>query len=262
MSLESVLKEIQTQKPFSEEDVDSGPSETLNGRRGRKNNAIEMLKTLKAQYRLDLLKSAVFILTVGSQRKEFEDIATGEKFNLFSSDPEEFYNDLAGRVPASLYLGKEGAQNVFDVLGRHLEDKMTELDSLGYNQLIFKEKYIRALTNASQFTSIVKEVINDQMGTEIVGIQAIQSIMNKAIERGHASKTTSVVLSVGDEKLAMDLLRDLGERGNRIVLVIAGKSPKSLNGYTNDIVSVLRIKEATEETVKQTLDQIKSSLKK
>lgn len=261
MSLETVLKEIQTHLPFSKEDVENGPSETLNGRRGRKVQAIEALSRLKAQYRLDLLKSAVFIIVAGNQRKEFTEIATGDKYKLFSADPETFYNDLAGRVPPSLYVGKEGVNNIFDVLGRHLEDKMMELDALQYNQLIFKAKYAKPATNVAEFTEIVKEAINEQMGTEIVGIQAVTSILDDAIGRGHSGKTTSILLSTNDEKLVTDLLRDLGPR-NRTVLVLAGKTSKTLSNSSVDLITTLKVKEVTEESVKTTLDSIKNSLKK
>lgn len=261
MSLETVLKEIHAYKPFAEEDAEAGPVETLNGRRGRKNQAIEQLRVLKSQYRLDLLKSAVFVIAVGSLRSEFEKTAT-ETFKLFSADPEQFYKDLSGRIPPSLYLGKEGVSNLFDIVGRHLEDKMTELDANQYNQLIFKEKYLRPVSTQEEFTSIVKEAINEQIGAEIVAIQAVTSILNDAIDRKHASKTTSIVLSTGDEKLAQDLLKDLGARGNRVTLLLAGKTSKALTAYTNEAVNVVKLKEVSEESVKMALDSIKSSLKK
>jgi hypothetical protein len=257
MSLENVLKAIKENKPFAEENVESGPMETLNGRRGRKNQAIEALGRLKTEYLSDLLKSAVFIVVAGSERTEFEKVAT-TKFNLFSADPETFYNDLAGRVSPSLYLGKEGVNNIFDVLGRHLEDKMSELGAVQYNQLIFKEKYIKTVTSVADFTSIVKEAINDQLGTEIVAIQSVNSILDSAIDRNHSSKTTSIVLTTGDEKLTQDLLKDLDKRGNRVTLVLAGKTSKAFKGLENTV----NVKEVTEESVKTALDSIKNLLKK
>lgn len=262
MSLENVLKEINTYKPFAEENVEDGPMETLNGRRGRKHQAIEQLKVLKTQYRLDLLRSAVFIIVAGTQRSEFETIATGEGFKLFAADPEQFYSDLANRVAPSLYLGKEGVSNLFDVLGRHLEDKMGELDANAYNQLIFKEKYLKPVSTAAEFVSVVKEAINEQIGAEIVGIQAVTSILDDAISRNHTGKTTSILLSTSDEKLAQDLLKDLGSRGNKVILVLAGKSTKSLSSYNGELVNVIKVKEVNEESVKSTLDSIKTQLKK
>jgi hypothetical protein len=256
MSLEKVLKEIQVQKPFAEEDVNSGPVETLNGRRGRKNQAIEALSRLKSEYLSDLLKSAVFIIVAGSERAEFETTATS-KFGLFSTDPETFYNDLSGRVPPALYLGKEGAHNLFDVMGRHLEDKMNELGVSQYNQLIFKERYIKPVKNQSDFTAIVKQAINEQLGAEIVAIQAVNSILDDAINRNHASKTTTILLSTNDEKLVGDLVKDLDKRGNKVSLVLAGKYPKSLKES-----ATATVKEVTEDSVKSALDQVKNSLKK
>lgn len=41
MSLQDTLTEIKRLKPFAEEDTNVGPLETLNGRRGRKSQAIE-----------------------------------------------------------------------------------------------------------------------------------------------------------------------------------------------------------------------------
>jgi len=255
MSLEKVLKEIQVQKPFAEEDVNSGPMETLNGRRGRKNQAIEALSRLKAEYLSDLLKSAVFIIVSGSQRTEFESVAT-KTFQLFSADPELFYNDLANRVPPALYLGKEGVQNLFDVMGRHLEDKMNELGVSQYNQLIFKERYIKTVNNKADFTEVVKQAINEQLGAEIVAIQSVNSILDEAILRGHTGKTTTIVLSTGDEKLVTALVKDLDQRGNKVSLVLAGKGSKALKD-----LATASLKEATEETVKAALDSIKTSLK-
>ena len=56
MNLPEILKEMKTLNGFATEDVNSGPIETLSGRRGRKNQAIERLKLLKREYTKGLLK--------------------------------------------------------------------------------------------------------------------------------------------------------------------------------------------------------------
>lgn len=257
MSLETTIKAIKEAKPFAEENIETGPMETMGGRRGRKIQAIEQLKMLKRQYRTDLLTSAVFIIVAGSARSDFEKVAT-EKFGLFSADPDEFYKDLANRVSPSLYLGKESVSNLFDVLGRHLEDKMNELDVNEYNQLIFKAEYVQNITSPEEFTTLAKRAINKQLGAEIVGVQAVTSILDKAIENEHSAKTTSIVLSTGDEALALSLVQDLERITSRIFLVVAGKGSKTLKGVQESI----SVKDATEDTVKSTLDTIKSALKR
>ncbi len=256
MSLEATIKEIKTLKPLAEENVESGPIETAAGRRGRKNQAIERIRLLKDSYINELLRSAIFIVVSGDGREEFEKIASGEKFNLFSADPEEFYKDLSKRVAPAIYTSRTDVSNLFDILGRHLEDKMNELGASEYNQLIFKEKYVQPAKTTEEFTSIVKQAINEQVGAEIIGIQAVNSIVDKAIESGHSAKTTSIVLSTNDQNLVQYMLSDLQKRGNKVFLVLAGSSDKNLRGLEDAAVG-----EVTEESVKKTLNSIKKSLK-
>lgn len=257
MSLETTIKELKELKPFAEENVEEGPVETLSGRRGRKNQAIERLKFLRRQYTADLLDSAIFIIVCGSKRTEFETIATSEKFGLFSTDPETFYKDLANRVHPTIYGNNSSPSNLFDVLGRHLEDKMNELDLNEYNQMIFKDKYIKVIKNPEEFVTLLKVAINEQIGAEIVGIQAISSIADKAIEVEHSTKTTPIVLNTQDEKLALDLVRDLERLTKRVFLVTVGKTSKELKGVEDSTV----LKEATEESVTSTLTQINKLIK-
>lgn len=258
MSLDAIIKEMKTLKPFADEDPDSGPAETMVGRRGRKQQAIQRLSDLRLQYAQDLLRSAVFIIVAGAKRAEFETIATGEKFSLFSADPETFYTDLANRIHPSLYTKNASQSNLFDILGRHLEDKMRELGLSEYNQLIFKEKYISKVDTPEDFAQVIKIAINEQIGSEIVGVQASASIVDKAIQTGHSAKVTPIVLSTGDEKLAIQLSGDLGRITPRVFLVNAGKTSKELRGVEESI----QLKEVTEDSVKSTLDQIIKSLKR
>lgn len=257
MSLEQTIKEIKSLKSFAEENTDVGPAETMNGRRGRKNNAIERISMLKRDYKDQLLRSAFYIIVTGPLRNEFATIATGEKFNLFSADPEDFYNDLAGRVHPTLYTeGNASPSNLFDVLGRHLEDKMRELGVESYNQLIFKEKYVSAVRTAKDFAALLKTAINEQIGAEIVGIQAVNSIVDKAIDKGHTSSYTPIVLVANDETLVTDMLKAIDQAGNKAYLVQAGEVSPKLNGLG------MSLEEVTPKTVKQTLTTINSDVKR
>lgn len=257
MSLTQVLDEIKTLKQFAEEDVQSGPMETLNARRGRKNQAIERLKLLKREYSKDLLRSAVFIVAAGAGRNEFATLAV-EKFGCFSTDPDTFYADLAGRVPPTLYLGREGVSNIFDVLGRHLEDKMGELDINEYNQLLFKANYSGTLNSQDQYKTLVTRAVNAQIGAEIAGIQAVASLVDEAIKREHAEKITPILLTTGDNQLAMELMKDLERLTPRVFLTVTGKSSKAMKS----VDGVLLMSEANEESVQQTLTEIRNNLKK
>ncbi len=257
MSLLKTLEEIKKVSPYAEEDTDAGAIETLAGRRARKAKAIEDLKRLKRNYREALMRSAVFILVTGSEAKEFESIATNQ-FGCMASELEGFYQDLAGRVHPTLYLGKETNANVFDVVGRHLEDLANELDIVGYPMLQYKQQYSRTVNSKEEFTQIVKTAVNQQVGGEMVGIHAVNSLTNSAIASNHSATVTPIVLTTDDAALAMNLVPALERLSPRVFLVLAGKGPKQLKGNKD----LLAIKTSTPENVEETLKTIKSSLKK
>jgi hypothetical protein len=257
MSLENTLKLIKQFKPFAEEDVSSGPPETLSGRRGRKAQAIEQMKRLKREYKSDLLSTARFIVISGGSKDEFTQIAT-ENFYCFSSDPEEFYKDLINRIPPTLYLGKEEITNVFDITGRHLEDKMVELDISEYNQLFYKQEFSKKIEKTEDFLEMVKKVVNKQIGAEIVGIQAVASLVDKAIEKDHDGKITPILLPTLDEQLIADLMKDLERLTSRVYLVSAGRSSKFLKSFEG----VFPVKEVTKESVDETLKSIMKATRK
>jgi hypothetical protein len=257
MSLAKVLEEINSIRPILEEDTDSGPAETLSGRRGRQRQAVEQMKRLKELYVQNLLRSSVFILVTGASRQEFTDTAS-QKFGCFSADPEGFYRDLASRIPNSLYVGKESAASLFDIVGRHLEDKAGELGVIGYPQLIFKASYSRAINSQEDFVGLLKTAINEQVGGEFVGLHTVRSLADSAIETGHSAPVTPIVLGTDDTKLAMDLVQALDRLTPRVFLVVAGKASKKLMSADGAVV----LKNVNEETVEQALTEIRSKLKK
>jgi hypothetical protein len=259
MSLSKVLEQIEKIKPVALEDVDSGPVETMTARRGRKRNAEEQLKLLRMQYTQDLLRSAVFILVTGGNREEFVNIATANTdYGAFKADPETFYRDLANRIAPALYEGKESVANLFDVLGRHLEDKANELGVLEYPQLRFKAEYNKTINNKEEFVQLVKTAINEQVGGELVGVQSVLSITDQAIDTGHKASVTPVLLSTGDEKLALDLVEALNRLTPRVFLVVTGKATRAMKSVEDAVL----VKEANEESVASALTTIRGSLKK
>lgn len=257
MSLVTVLDEIKKVKPVAEEVIDSGAMETLNARRGRQRRAVERMKELKETYTTDLMNSAVFILVTGSAREEFSKTAS-EAFGCFSADPEGFYLDLASRVHPTLYEGKQSVSNIFDVLGRHLEDKAGEMNILGYPQLIFKQQYARTIKTKQEFLELVKQAINEQVGGELVGVHVVRSLVDQAINLEHSAKITPIVLGTSDDKLAIQLVGALERLTPKVFLVAAGKSSKQVKTVTDAIL----VKEVTSDSVQQALAKIRNSIRK
>ena len=257
MSLQKTLEEMKKHAVYANEDVDSGPVETLNGRRGRKKAAVESLKNLRRQYSDDLLRSAVFILTVGTDREVFEKIASTDG-NCLLSQADSFYSDLANRIHPTLYAGKNPSANLFDVVGRHLEDKARELGMTEYPQLLYKTAYSRMVQSPEEFTALLKQAITEQVGGEVVGINAIRELTDTAIAKEHSASATPVLLSTEDSKFAVELISHLERLTPRVFLVVAGKAPKQLKTMQGAIV----VKEANSESVEAALTRIKNNLKK
>jgi hypothetical protein len=257
MALDTTIQKIKELKTIAETEVTEHPVETLRGRRGQQIQALEQLRDLRISYRRDLLNTAMFFVVLGSERKTFEQITTQKKIGFFSADPEEFFADLSRRVAPALYAGKESVSNVFDVLGRHLEDKANELDIVGYPQLIFRESYVSTLSNEKDFAKLVRRAVNEQMGSEVVGVQAVNSILDKAIDKGHSSKTTPIVLSTDDVEFALKLSLDLQRLTSRVFLVQAG----TLDVGSLNPQEAFLIPEVNAASVKEVLAQINSAIK-
>jgi hypothetical protein len=270
MSLVKILKEITVNRPNAEMDVALGSPSTYGGRIGLKRAATESMKRLKRDYRNELMDSTVFIVVAGADKDTFTSLASSEAFECFATDPEEFYRDLVSRVNPTLF-GRENVRNLFNVAGNVLEDKALELDINSYNGLSFNEKYNRPATTPEEFTQIIKTAINDQVGPEIVGINAINSIVDKAIQKNHNAEVTPLILNTSDEKFALDLYKGLPElvkkgvstetqfaarKKAKAFLVVAGKASKALRSTEGAVY----IKEVNEETVGEALASIRNRI--
>ena len=256
MSLSSILEQIKTVKPIAEMDILVGPRETYAGREGMQRNAKEEFKTLKEQYTNELRQTAAFILVSGSVKESFQTLATTE-FDCFSADSEGFYKALADRIPAELYANKTPAGNLFDVMGRHLEDMANDLGIIGYPQLIFKQQYQRAVDGKADFVKLIKQAINEQVGSEIVGIYTAKALTDEAIAKNHGLSITPIVMTTDDETLALELNETLYRAGSRAFLVAAGKGAKSIRA----VEGAFAMKEVDSESVKNVLTNISKMCK-
>ena len=252
MSLSKILEQIKVQKPLAEEDISQGPRETYSGREGRKRNAINQLKELKDKYTDELRLSALFIIVSGSGKDQFAEVAKTEH-KCFTADPEAFYKNLADRLPPALYAQKTPPANLFDIMGRHLEDLAQEMQIIGYPQLIFHSKYQKACNGKEDFKNLIKEAINDQVGSEIAGLYTVRSLANEAIAANHGQRLTPIILATDDEKFALDLKSTSGRIGSRAFLVAAGKGAKTVKSTEG----AFTVKEVDNESVANILTNIR-----
>lgn len=255
MSLGNILKEIETNRPQAEMDVTLGTPATYGGRVGLKRAATESIKRLKLQYQKELMTSTLFIVVTGTERDTFSTLASGETFGCFAVDPEDFFKDLTSRLDTRLF-GRENVRGLFSIAENILQDKALELDIASYPALRFDDRYNSSVKTAEDFVPLIRNAINDQVGSEIVGINAVYSIVDKAIEKKHEASVTPVVLNTSDEKFALDLQKNLKRLTPNVFLVSAGKVSKALKTAEGTIV----VKTVSEDTVGDALSAIRSKI--
>lgn len=256
MTLGEILAEIQRIQPLAEEDVENGAVETLNARRGRKNQSIEALSNLKLAYTNELRSTALFVVVIGDKQKEFVELATN-KGKCFVTDPDEYFSTLVDRIPTALYLGKESVANVFDIVGRHIEDMAHDLGIIGYPQLIFRQEYQRSLSNREQFLHLIKLAVVNQLGGEIVGIQAAKSLTEMAINKGCTARAVPILLPTNNERFGLTIARDLERISTRVFVVVAGQTTEGVT-----LTSAVKVPEVTKEEVNKALKHLDKSLRR
>lgn len=255
MSLTNILTELEKNIPIAQTEVPSEPSTTYRGRIGLKRSAEEVVKRLKLDYRNELMNSTVFIVVTGVAQEQLTSVACGSTFGCFSSDPDSLFSYLASKVNPTLF-GREGVRHLFNIAGNVLEDRALELDIASYPMLQFNEKYNTGVNSANELSVLLKRAITDQVGSEIVGINAIHSIVDKAISTKHSAEVTPVVLNTSDEKFALDLYKNLGRLKSKTFLVVAGKPSKALQVVKEAVV----VKNVSEDSVGEALATIRNRI--
>jgi hypothetical protein len=255
MLLSNILQEIETHKPNAEMDVTLGNPSTFGGRQGLKRAAMEAIKRLKHDYRTEFLRSSVFMIVVGPAQKAFADIASTETFGCFVSDPDSLFNDLVAGINPTLY-GRESTKYLFNQVSNALETKCLELDISSYPSLTFNERYNRGVTCVEEFLPLVRNAVCDQVGSELVGLNASYSLVDRAIKNKHVAAYSPIVLSTSDEHFALDLQKNLRRLSKNVFYVIAGATAKGLLGVENVVV----VKKVSEDTVADALTSIRNKI--
>ncbi len=258
MSLSNLLKEIESNQVNANIDLNDKkkvPPATYGGHKGLKVAAIENIRRLKIDYRNKLLSSTVFIVVTGPAKDEFAQLASNETFGCFSADPDALFKEMTSKIDPTLF-GREGVNHLFGIASRVLEDKANELDITSYPMLMFNEKYNKAVRKAEELVPLLRAAVVDQVGSELVGLNAIYSLVDQAIEKKHEAEVTPVVFNTSDEAFALDLSKNLKRLSKSVFLVVAGKLPKTLV----KLDGVIPVKTVNEESVGQALSSIRSKV--
>jgi hypothetical protein len=218
--------------------------------------AKEQLRILGQEYRKALISRAAFTIVTGTQAEKFAKLAESE-FSCFAVNVEDFFNEVTAKVPSALYQGVSSSQNLFEHIAAAIEDKARALDIESYPALIFESKFKKMLNGKEEMVQLAKVAINDKIGGEIVGLDALNKITQKVIDSGLSGKVIPVVLVAEDasvvEELSKGLKRSLSR--NTFIVSTGTKVDKKIKDMSLDT-----IKSVDSDSVEKTLLKIKENL--
>lgn len=255
----SNLKEIGESIKKAQAIAKSDPGLDINSRRmrlGNINQAKEQLVGLGQQYRRELLSRAAFAIVVGPQAEKFAKLAEDE-FSCFAVNVDDFYNEVTSKVPPVLYTNVSSSQNLFEHIASAFDQKAVGLDITSYPALVFESKYKKQLNTKEDMIKLAKAAINDKIGAEVVGLDAIVKITEKVINSDLSGKTIPVILFTEDvsivESLAKGLKRSLSR--NTFIISTGSKIEEDLKN-----ISLTTVKSVNSESVEKSLLKLKQSL--
>lgn len=256
MSLESLVKEIEKNKKYADEVIEGGNPATLNTRLGRKKSAKNRLEELYTQYRLDVRDHLVFIVPVGKEAEEIAALA--EQGGTLVSSADSFYEDLANRIPPVLYNGKQTQSSLVDVFTRHLEDKANEIGVRSYPMVVYSRKYARKIKGKEELLDLIKKIINEDVGSEIVATQILDEVAKVAMKDNFSKGKLPVVVSLKDQDLVEEIVKGLKTLSSNVFMVgSGGKTGRGKKSNSN----VIGLKSVDAEGLDEAFAEIKKQVR-
>ena len=248
MNLSSILDQINELKTVTQQDLNGVYPRALTYKKGQINSAKTRLENLYVDYKNELLKSSVFILVTGDRSDTFSSIAQ-EKFKCFSLDSKVMFKEILQKINPILYKNKKINSSIFQVIDNILEDKMKLLDVSSYNQLMFDTRYSKVVKDEKEMLDVIADAVSDIVGSEVVGLDALERISKEAIDKNYKSRIVPVLIHDTDEEFIAKISDGLKKINPKVVTVVAGNTVKNLTHK-------LKLEEIDEKSVEETLKTI------
>lgn len=226
-SFEALIKDIEKNRTIASTDISDSDPKTYNARLGKKKRAKQNLDDLFLEYREQVTNRAVFILTKGAQSDSFIDVATGEDFGCFEVEADILYNQILQKVDKRYYDNQTSSPALFDILMSSFNDICGDIGIVSYPAVLFESKYKRRLKNKEDLLQLTKEAFNDKVGSDLVGLYAIDKVARKAVNEAYEGTTIPIIIHTKDNKLADDLSVTLKNINQNVFKVPTTKKMKS-----------------------------------
>jgi len=254
--LAELVQVIQKKKEIASLKVDHEHFATRTTKKGKIKRAKEDLTELFLQYREALKNRAVFILTSGTETDKFVKLAE-KNFGCFSVNADKFYSDLADQINPRLYTNHKASPGLFDLLSSHFEARAQAIGIIGFPALIFESKYNKILKGKEDLLKLTKRAFNDKIGSEVVGLDAIDLVAQKAVNELYEGKIVPIILHSEDQDLIKELSSGLRNITPNVFIVSAG----DLENEELKNKTLSKITKVTKKSVEESLVKIKENLK-
>jgi hypothetical protein len=250
--LEEIINDVEKKEAIAAKVPEENPT-TYRVVKGKIDRAKEDLKQLFLDYRDEVRHRSAFIIVTGNSVDKFSSIAQ-EEFGCFVQNADEFYHDITSKVDKRLYTNYTASPNVFDIVAAGFEERALEVGIVGYMGLLFESKYKKVLNGKDDLVNLIKRAFNEKVGAEAVAFDAIDKVAKNGLKDKFTGKNVPIVLFTEDEKLALELKKDLPRVSNNVFLIAAGKNEL-------DVTPFAKLGRITNKNVEETLVNIRGNLK-
>lgn len=249
--MQDLIEEIKRQRKFAADTLEDATPQTIKARKDRKRNAALRLQDLFFDYRQQIRPKVFIIAAIGDGIDEFEKLST-DIAGLQGLESDAFYHHLVSKIDDRLLDGRTQNSYIIDVVSRILEEVVSDLGVVSYNQIFFNQKYDGKISSREDVLKLVKRVIDEQVGEEMASLFIIDKAVRYAFEHELEAKVHPFLVKVRNEKNLQSLLSGLKTLGNKSIVVSVGKSP---------VEGELKVGEVNEKTVLDALKKIKKKIK-
>ena len=255
-NLESIVKTIQETKKVAEKKFHEAPASAQTAVRGQIQRAKLDLEQLYRDYRKALQNRVIFILVTGSQTDKFVQMAEND-FECFSVDAESFYSNILDQVPTR-YFNQTSSPALFEYFAAKFEDRALDIEIVGYPPLLFEQKYKKQLKGRDDVHELMKRAFNEKVGGEVVGLDAIDRVAEKAVNSEFSGKMCPIILHTKDPQLVRELEKDIKRAVTSNVFVVT--TGAKVDKLVKD-VALSNVKSINKSAVEKALLKVRESVK-
>ena len=254
MSIEKIIEEIKVQKVYADEVLEDGNPGTAAFREGRKNSAKEALLRLSVLYKENLRKNIVSIVSGGTLAPEF--CETAEKLlEMPSVKYSVLVDDIVNTFSEDNLNGRNNTDSILDGINSALSQVYAQLDIDG-QYLEYNTQMDRTFTTKEDLSSFVSDMIDTHIGSDLKGLYAVDKACQAALSSLYSGERFAFTVPTATSQEADAAYAVLSKISPNARIVVAGRQGR---GLANEPTS--KIKEVSEDSVMEALNQVKESIK-